>query len=418
MSTSTIEPEDNRPADKQDSRLRHDVGLKGVISASMDRIRGGDLGLLPVIIGIVVIYVIFQSLNPFFLSSNNMANLLMESTAIGFMALGIVFVLLLGQIDLSIGSVSGLSAAIFAVGFVQNGWPIIPAILASVATGVFIGWMYGQIFNRLGVPSFVISVAGLLGFLGLQLYVLRGQGTINIPFESPLVWFGQQAFIPPALSYFLMGAIGLVFFVLRTRHALRRKRAGLSSRSHLTITLQAIAIVGILEFIAWFLNQSRGISMMFSFFVLTVFAAHYVLTRTKFGRAIFAVGGNPEAARRAGINVRAIYTSAFVITSTLAAIGGLLAAGRLAAAAQSSGGGDTNLTAIAAAVIGGTSLFGGRGSAFSALLGIIVIQSISSGLTLLNLDSSIRFMVTGAVVLIAVAVDAVARRSREASGVG
>lgn len=418
MSTTTAEPDDNRPADRQDSRLRNDVGLKGAIAASLDRIRGGDLGLLPVIIGIVVIYVIFQSLNPFFLSSNNMANLLMESTAVGFMALGIVFVLLLGQIDLSIGSVSGLSAAIFAVGFVQNGWPLVPAILASVATGVFIGYIYGQVFNRLGVPSFVISVAGLLGFLGLQLYVLRGQGTINLPFESPLVWFGQQAFIPPTLSYFLMGAIGLVFFVLRTRHAARRKRAGLSARSQVTITLQAVAIVGALEFIAWFLNQSRGISMMFSFFVLTVFTAHYVLTRTKFGRAIFAVGGNPEAARRAGINVRAIYTSAFVITSTLAAIGGLLAAGRLAAAAQSSGGGDTNLTAIAAAVIGGTSLFGGRGSAFSALLGIIVIQSISSGLTLLNLDSSIRFMVTGAVVLVAVAVDAVARRSREASGVG
>jgi len=418
MSAANNDPNGNLPADRQDSRLRQDVGLKGIIAASFDRVRGGDLGLLPVIIGIIVIYAIFQTLNPFFLSSNNMANLLMESTAIGFMALGIVFVLLLGQIDLSIGSVSGLSAAIFAVGFVQNGWPLIPAILAAVATGVFIGWVYGQIFNRLGVPSFVISVAGLLGFLGLQLYVLRGQGTINLPFESPLVWFGQQAFIPETLSYFLMAAIGLIFYLLRTRHATRRKKAGLSSRSQITIALQAIAIVAALEFIAWFLNQSRGISMMFSFFVLTVFVAHYVLTRTKFGRAIFAVGGNPEAARRAGINVRAIYTSAFVITSTLAAIGGLLAAGRLAAAAQSSGGGDTNLTAIAAAVIGGTSLFGGRGSAFSALLGIIVIQSISSGLTLLNLDSSIRFMVTGAVVLIAVAVDAIARRSREASGVG
>jgi len=415
--TSTVTPEDNTPADRRDSRLRQDVGVQGAMRGAFDRIRRGDLGLLPVIIGIILISVIFQSLNPFFLSSNNLANLLMESTAIGFMALGIVFVLLLAQIDLSIGSVSGLSAAIFAVGFVQNGWPILPAIIAAVLTGTAIGFIYGQIFNRLGVPSFVISVAGLLGFLGLQLYVLRGQGTINLPFESPLVWFGQQAFIPATASYVLMGAVGVVFYLVRTARAAGRKKAGLSAQGQIGIVLQAIGLIAVLEFIAWFLNQSRGVSMMFSLFVATVLVAHFVLTRTQFGRAIFAVGGNPEAARRAGINVNAIYTSAFMITSTLAAIGGLMAAGRLAAAAQSSGGGDTNLTAIAAAVIGGTSLFGGRGSAFSALLGVIVIQSISSGLTLLNLDSSIRFMVTGAVVLIAVAVDALARRSREASGV-
>lgn len=406
------------PRDQQDIRLRKDVGIGGLAAKSLDRIRTGNLGLLPVILGIIVIYVIFQNLNPFFLSSNNMANLLMESTPVGFLALGIVFVLLLGQIDLSVGSVSGLSSAIFAVGFVDNGWPILVAIVAAVASGSLIGFIYGQIFNRVGVPAFVISVAGLLGFLGLQLFVLRGKGTINIPFDSPIVWFGQQAFITPWISYVLMGLLGVLFYLIRTRNSSRKRNAGLSHQGQLTIVVQASLLIAALEFAAWFLNQSRGISMMFSLFVLTVFVAHYVLTRTKYGRAIFAVGGNAEAARRAGINVRAIYTSAFVICSTLAAVGGLLAAGRLAAAAQSSGGGDTNLTAIAAAVIGGTSLFGGRGSAFSALLGVIVIQSISSGLTLMNLDSSMRFMVTGAVVLIAVSVDAVARRSREASGVG
>ena len=405
------------PKDRQDSRLRKDSGMRGALSSSLEKIRSGDLGLLPVILGIVLIYVIFQNLNPFFLSSNNMANLLMESTAVGFMALGIVFVLLVAQIDLSVGSVSGLSSAIFAVGFVSNGWFLIPAIFAAVASGMLIGYIYGQIFNRVGVPSFVISVAGLLGFLGLQLYVLKGVGTINIPFESPIVWFGQQAFIPVTLSYFLMAAVGLAFYLIRTLDSRRRKAAGLSSRSQVGIVLQASLLTAALEFATWFLNQSRGVSMMFSFFVLTVLLAHYVLTRTRYGRAIFAVGGNPEAARRAGINVNAVYTSAFMITSTLSAIGGLLAAGRLAAAAQSSGGGDTNLTAIADAVIGGTSLFGGRGSAFSALLGVIVIQSISSGLTLMNLDSSIRFMVTGVVVLVAVSLDAVARRSRAASGV-
>uniref|UniRef100_UPI003F94DFA8 ABC transporter permease subunit n=1 Tax=Actinomadura fibrosa TaxID=111802 RepID=UPI003F94DFA8 len=166
----------------------------------------------------------------------------------------------------------------------------------------------------------------------------------------------------------------------------------------------------------WYLNRDRGVGWMFVLFLGLVLAVHYVLARTKYGRSVYAVGGNVEAARRAGINVKAVYASAFVVCTTLAAVGGILAAARLAAANQSSGGGDVNLNAIAAAVIGGTSLFGGRGNAFAALLGIVVIQSISSGLTLLNLDSSYRFMVTGAVLLLAVALDSVARRSRASHG--
>ena len=168
----------------------------------------------------------------------------------------------------------------------------------------------------------------------------------------------------------------------------------------------------------WYLNQSRGVGVMFVFFLAVVVAVHLALTRTRWGRSVYAVGGNVEAARRAGIRVHRVYYSVFVLCSTLAAVGGVLLAARLAAASQSSGGGDTNLNAIAAAVIGGASLFGGRGSAFSALLGITVIQSISLGLTLLNLDSSVRFMITGAVLLLAVVIDSVSRRSLRASGRG
>jgi len=175
-------------------------------------------------------------------------------------------------------------------------------------------------------------------------------------------------------------------------------------------------LLAVLLFVTYFLNLDRGIGWMVVFFVALVLVMHYVLTRTRYGRTLFAVGGNAEASRRAGINVKRVYTSAFVLCSTLAAIGGVLAASRLAAANQASGTGDVNLNAIAAAVIGGTSLFGGRGSAFAALLGIVVIQSISSGLTLLNLDSSYRFMVTGAVLLLAVALDSAARRSRTSHG--
>jgi D-xylose transport system permease protein len=230
------------------------------------------------------------------------------------------------------------------------------------------------------------------------------------------VKFAQLQFVPKWLSYVLVvaGAIGL--FAAGYAHAQARRKAGLSAQSVKALALRSAApLVGLGLFVSY-LNQTRGVGWMFVFFVALVLVMHYALTRTAFGRSMFAVGGNPEAARRAGINVSAIYTSIFVLCSTLAALGGVLAASRLAAANQSSGGADVNLNAIGAAVIGGTSLFGGRGSAFAALLGILVIQSISNGLTLLNLDSSYRFMITGAVLLLAVTVDSIARRSRVSHG--
>lgn len=410
---------DTESIDLTDERLRQDApGLKGSLQRSVARIRGGDLGFFPVIIGLILISVIFQSMNPFFLSSANLSNLLMESTAVGVLALGIVMVLLLGEIDLSVGSVSGLAAAIFAINFMDNGWNFWVAIAVAVAAGSAIGWVYGQIYNRMGIPSFVITLAGLLGFLGLQLFILGPKGTINLPFDSPLVWFGQQAFVPEVVAYVLVVLLAAGQFFIALGNARSRKNSGLSSEPLVTILLRVGILAVVMALVVSYLYTARGIGWMFVFFVVLVLIANYALTRTSWGRAVFAVGGNREAARRAGINVRAIYTSAFVLTSTLAAIGGLLAAGRLAAASQSSGGGDVNLNAIAAAVIGGTSLFGGRGSAFAALLGIIVIQAISSGLTLMNLDSSIRYMVTGLVVLLAVGVDALARRSRTSHGRG
>lgn len=402
--------------DRQDERLRSGTGFRGSMDAAVDRVRSGDLGVLPVIAGLVIIWTVLQILNPKFLSSSNLVNLAMESAAVGVIALGVVCVLLLGQIDLSVGSVSGLSAAVVTVTFVNQGWPVWLSVAAAVALGMVIGWFYGQVFNRFGVPSFVITLAGLLGFLGLQLYVLGPIGSINIPFDSPLVYFAQLAFVPAWLSYVLVGLSAAAVFLTDFRHARARRTAGLSSRSLQGSALRAAGLLVVAGVVVWYLNQSRGVGWMFVFFLVLVLLLNYALTRTKWGRSMFAVGGNAEAARRAGINVKAVYTSAFVVCTTLAAAGGLLAASRLAAANQGSGGGDVNLNAIAAAVIGGTSLFGGRGSAFAALLGIIVIQSISSGLTLLSLDSSFRFMVTGAVLLLAVTLDSVSRRSRSSHG--
>ncbi len=402
--------------DLQDERLQSREGLSGFVKGMVDRARGGDLGVIPVVAGLVVIWTVFQILNPIFLSSANLVNLTLESAPVGVISLGIVCMLLVGEIDLSVGSVSGLSAAIVAVLFVQHGISPVLAVLAALLAGCLIGLGYAQMFNRFGVPSFVITLAGLLAFLGVQLYVLGPQGSINLPFTSGLVNFAQLAFLPSALSYALVLLAAGGLFLTGLRQAQARHKSGLSAQSTRTLAVRSVLLLVVLGVVVWYLNQTRGVGWMFVLFLALVLVMQYLFTRTKWGRSIYAVGGNAEAARRAGINVRATYASAFILCSGFAALGGVLAASRLAAANQSSGTGDVNLNAIAAAVIGGTSLFGGRGTAFSALLGIVVIQSISSGLTLLNLGSSFRFMVTGAVLLLAVALDSVARRSRVSHG--
>ncbi|GHE59165.1 ABC transporter permease [Streptomyces spiralis] len=404
--------------DLQDERLTAPQGIGGHLRAAARRVRDGDLGMLPVVAGIVLIWTIFQALNRTFLSSTNLVNLSFDMVPIGVIALGIVCVLLAGQIDLSVGSVSGVSAATTAVVMVRYEQPMVLAILAAVAAGCLIGWIYGQAFNRFGVPSFVATLGGLLAFLGAQLWLLRGQNAINIPYDSTLVKFAQVWFVPGWLSYLLAVAAAGGFLAAGWIRSRSRRRAGLSSSSLQWLLAQSLLLLAVLVFAVYYLNRTRGVAWMFVLFVALVLAVHYTLRHTKFGRSIYAVGGNAEAARRAGIDVPRVYTSAFVMCSGLAAFGGILFAARLAAANQSTGTADVNLNAIAAAVIGGTSLFGGRGSAFAALLGVLVIQSISSGLTLLNLDSSYRFVITGAVLIVAVALDSAARRSRQAHGRG
>ncbi|WP_134499809.1 sugar ABC transporter permease [Microvirga pakistanensis] len=402
--------------DRRDERVKHAEGIGGSIRAFFDRVRSGDLGSLPVVVGLAIIWTVFQSLNPVFLAPNNLVNLLFDCSTVGVIALGVVCILIVGEIDLSVGSVSGFASALLGVMWVNQGWPVSIAILAALVFGALIGALYAVLFNRFGMPSFVATLAGLLSILGLQLYLLGSTGSINLPYGSPLVEFGQLLVMPDPLSYALAALPGIVMFILGYRTAARRRKAGLSSQPMSTLLLRSVVITVVLEFIAYYLNLDRGIPWMFGLFVGLVVAMNYALTRTKWGRQMLAVGGNREAARRAGINVRFIYTTAFMLCSGLAAAGGVLSAARLASASQQAGTGDVNLNAIAAAVIGGTSLFGGRGSAYSALLGIIVIQSIASGLTLLDLSSSLRYMITGAVLAIAVIVDSLARRSRASHG--
>lgn len=413
------ETEETAPAaDLLDERLKkQQSGLRGLIDGFFDRLRGGDLGTSPVIAGLVVIFTIMYFLNDNFLSPRNLVNLTLQASDTGIIALGIVVVLLVAQIDLSVGSMSGVAAAVTAITYVEQGWPLAFAVMAAVLTGCLVGLIYAVAFNRFGIPSFVISLAGLLGLLGLQLYVLSPYGrAINIPFDSNLVQFASGMFLAPWQSYLLVAIAASGYLAAGLARARERRAANLSSASLTALLVKAGLLAAGLAVGAYVLNQARGVSYMLLLFVGLVLIMQYMLTRTKWGRSVFAVGGNVEAARRAGINVRLIYASAFVTCSALAALGGVLAAARLTTASTTTGTGDVNLNAIAAAVIGGTSLFGGRGSAFAALLGIAVIQSISNGLVLLNLESSIRFMVTGAVLLLAVGLDSVARRSRISHG--
>lgn len=408
----------SKKLDQADSRVKHADGIADIVNAFFERVRAGDLGSLPVVIGLAIIWTVFYCLNPIFLSPNNLVNLLFDCSTVGVISLGIVCILMVGEIDLSVGSISGFASATVGVLWVNKGWPIEYAIATAVFVGCITGLIYATLFTRLGMPSFISSLAGLLAILGLQLYILGRSGSINLPYGSEIVDFGQTMVMSPLLSHILGLLPGLVILYIDTRAASRRKDANLSTPAPSLLWIKVGVLTVVLELIITYLNQDRGVPFMFGLFVGLVVVMNYAFTRTKWGRSMVAVGGNKEAARRSGINVRFIYSSAFMLCSMFAALGGVLAAARLASASQQAGTGDVNLNAIAAAVIGGTSLFGGRGSAYSALLGIIVIQSISSGLTLLDLSSSLRYMITGGVLAIAVIVDSLARQSRQSHGRG
>ena len=408
--------ESPKALDRSDVRVRHDEGAASVIRGFFDRVRSGDLGALPVVVGLAVIWTVFQTLNPVFLSSNNLVNLLYDCSTVGVISLGIVCILMVGEIDLSVGSVSGFASALTGVLWVNYDWPVPVAILVAVLAGAACGVVYALLFNRLSMPSFVSTLAGLLAVLGLQLYILGAGGSINLPYGSELVDLGQSWVMPHGVAYVLASVAGGAVIVAGYRTARRRSAAGLTPPSLGGIALRGLLLGAGLLCVVAYLNTDRGVPWLFGLFAGLVVGMDYALKRTHWGRAVTAVGGNREAARRAGIDVRRVYLSAFVLCSSLAALGGVLSAARLASASQQAGTGDVNLNAIAAAVIGGTSLFGGRGNAYSALLGIIVIQSIASGLTLLDLSSSLRYMITGGVLAIAVIVDSLARRSRMSHG--
>jgi D-xylose transport system permease protein len=388
------------------------------------RVSQGDIGSLPVLVGLLLIGIVFQLANKNFLTPVNLTNLMSQIAAVGTLSVGVTMVLLLGEIDLSVGAVSGVTAAIMAVLSVKSGLPGLLAVLLAILAGVLIGFLQGFWFARLHVPSFVVTLAGYLGWQGALLYVLGSTGTVNL--TDPFILGLANTRLPLALGW----AVGVIFVLLDALQELRQR----AQRAATALPVQSIgALIGRLALVAAALliavgimsvNRNpvkggipiQGVPLGVLILIAFIVILDLVTRRTPFGRHLFAVGGNAEAARRAGINVDRMRIAAFTLCSGLAACGGVLAGSRLLAVNQSSGSGDVLLNAIAAAVIGGTSLFGGRGSTWAALLGALVIGSIANGMDLLAFASSVKFMVTGAVLLLAVTIDASARSRRLQTG--
>ncbi|MEU6544846.1 sugar ABC transporter permease [Streptomyces sp. NPDC046859] len=380
------------------------------------RLRAGEVGSLPVVVVLAVVWITFQFLNDNFLSPRNLSNLSVDIVGTGLIAVGIVFVLLLGELDLSAGSISGLAAAVFAVLNVQNGVPEWLSLVIAVLAGTVAGAVQGYSFARTRVPAFVVTLAGLLTWNGLMLYVLGASGTINLD-ENGLVaqltsyYFGQDA-VAYAVATLAVGLVLLASWLDRRR----RVAAGMPHRSMQVIVGRAGALAVIAFTTAYLLNRFQGLPLALLIFLVVVAGLDIVLRRTRYGRQVYALGGGVEAARRASLGVTRVQTAVLAVSGTMAAVGGLFLASRITSVSQSSGSGVLLLNAIAAAVIGGASLFGGRGSTWSAVLGMLVIQSIASGMAITDTPAAVQFMITGGVLFAAVVIDALSRRSQEAHG--
>jgi D-xylose transport system permease protein len=389
-------------------------GLAGAWAGFRRRLAQGELGALPVVLGLAVIWVIFWIANDRFLTPENLTNLVLQTAATGTISVGVVLVLLLGEIDLSVGAVSGVTAAIMAVLNVKHGVPGWLAILAGLAAGAAIGAFQGFWVTRFRIPAFVVTLAGLLAWTGALLFVLGSTGTVNIS-DKAITGLANTFFIP--LDAWLLAVVVVaVYTVAKLWERRRRTAAGLPVPPLQYLVTRVVILTVAALATAAVLAAGRGLPLALMIFGGLVVLTDLLIRRTRFGRHVLAVGGNAEAARRAGIQVNNVRLVVFTLASTLAAAGGILAASRLFAVNQSSGASDTLLNSIAAAVIGGTSLFGGRGSAYSALLGGLVIFSIDNGMNLLGVESNLKFVVTGTVLLLAATVDALSRRGRLAAG--
>ncbi|WP_314219446.1 sugar ABC transporter permease [Streptomyces zaehneri] len=375
------------------------------------KLSAGELGSLPVVLVLAVVWITFQSLNENFLSPRNLSNLSVDIVGTGMIAVGIVFVLLLGELDLSVGSISGLAAAVFAVLNVNNGVPEWLALIVAVLAGTVAGTVQGYSIARTRVPAFVITLAGLLTWNGLMLSVLGDNGTVNLDENGLVAKLTSYYFTDDAVAYGLAAVAAGAVFLVCDRDRRRRRAIGMPHRSVHAIALRTAAVAVVAFGVAYLLNRFQGLPLALLIFLVVVAGLDVVLRRTRHGRQVYALGGSIEAARRASLSVTWVQTAVLAASGTMAAVGGLFLASRITSVSQSSGSGVLLVNAIAAAVIGGTSLFGGRGTTWSAVLGMLVIQSIASGMAITDTPPAVQFVITGGVLFAAVIIDSLSRRS-------
>ena len=379
-------------------------------------VRAGELGSLPIVVGLIIIAIVFQTQNDRYLTSGNFVNLIVQSAPFAILAMGVVFVLLLGEIDLSIGFVSGVGGVLTAVLLIPDGNElavglVIPLVLLA---GLAIGVLHGLIITKVGVPSFVVTLAGLLAWNGVVLLLIGDRGTLILQDDFTISLAND--FLADTTAWILAVACIAAYAGVQLNEVRVRSKAGLRTDPLLLYGLRIAVVAVLLLVVVAVANDDRGVPWVGVLVAALFVFWSYVLRRTKFGSHIYAVGGSAEAARRAGINVDNVRIAVFAICSFMAVVGGIVLASRLRSVDTNSGGGTLLLYSIAAAVIGGTSLFGGRGDVKSAILGALVIGSIDNGLGLLGLGSGEKFVITGGVLLLAVSVDSLSRRGRAQSG--
>ncbi|MBC9727119.1 sugar ABC transporter permease [Streptomyces sp. TRM68367] len=396
--------------------LVREQGLAGYLAEFKRKMKAGDLGSIPVVLGLVIIWLIFQSLNSNFLTAGNLTDMSVAMVGTGMIAVGIVFVLLLGEIDLSVGSVSGVAGATFAVLNVTNGMNEWLAFVLAILTGTVAGALHGFFFAQIGVPAFAVTLAGLLFWNGFMLQILGSNGTINLDPDGVVAQLTSYYFTDIAAAYGLAIVVTGGYFLSSFLGNRRREAAGVPSRPLSETIVRTVFLAVVMFSVAIVFNEYKGLPLAVVIFIAVLLLTDFVLRRTAYGRKVFALGGSVEASRRAGINVVLVRISVFAISGTFAAVGGLFIASKIASANQGAGGGDLLMNAIAAAVIGGTSLFGGRGRTWNALLGVLVIVSIQYGLALEGIASPVQYMITGGVLLATVVIDAVTRKTQKTAG--
>ncbi len=393
--------------------------LRGYLHLWWQGVRSGELGSLPIMVGILVIVVTFGLLEDNFFTERNFTNLLLQMSAIATIATGIVFVLLIGEIDLSVGFVSAVGGVVMTLLLRPDdpGWPWWLAIAVALLCTTAIGFLHAIVITKAGVPSFVVTLAGFLIWSGVVL-ILTTQystaGTIRIQ-DSTVIGIAND-FLSALWGWILGIALVAGYALLQLRTSLTRRARSLAAKPLTLVALQTGGLAAVTFAAIWYLNRDRGVPQVAVILGAFLVFWSFVAARTRFGRHVYAVGGNAEAARRAGIDVDRVKIACFAIVSFMAVLGGIILASRLRSVDTNTGGGQALLYPIAAAVIGGTSLFGGRGTMKAAILGALVMISIDNGLGLLGLSSGTKFVVTGGVLLLAVTVDSISRKGRVQSG--